>query len=251
MHRARLLIATLLCLWLTPVCAASPVLHTQDLTIDGKSWPVAVPEGLRLELLTDKLEAPRLMEFLPNGVLLVGSRSGKVYRLEPPYRQASVLVELEDYPHSLAYREGELLIAQTDGVYRAAFTPDQTSIDWNDVELLAALPTDVSMPHWESAATAPTNTLIRPTRSTTGAAASWYWMKARQVHAGKATQPVCATRSGLTGTLQRTPCMPRTTARITLAMISRPSISPGSHPVHSTACRGTSSTVSRYNAMTA
>ena len=140
MHQARQLIATLLFLWLTPVCTASPVLHTQVLTIAGKSWPVAVPEGLRLELLTDKLEAPRLMEFLPNGVLLVGSRSGKVYRLEPPYRQASVLVELEDYPHSLAYREGELLIAQTDGVYRAAFTPDQTSIDWNDVELLAALP---------------------------------------------------------------------------------------------------------------
>ena len=140
MHTNRPLIATLLCLCLTSVCTARPVMHTQVLTITGKSWPVAVPEGLQLELLTDKLEAPRLMEFLPNGVLLVGSRSGKVFRLEPPYTQASVLVELEDYPHSLAYREGELLIAQTDGLYRAAFTPNKTSIDWNDVELLAPLP---------------------------------------------------------------------------------------------------------------
>ncbi len=140
MHRSSLLISTLLCLCTTSAYAAAPVLHTQSLTVAGKTWALAVPEGLQLELLTDTLEQPRLMEFLPNGVLLVGSRSGKVFRLEPPYTRASVLVELEDYPHSLAYREGELLIAQTDGLYRAAFNPNDKSIDWNDVELLAALP---------------------------------------------------------------------------------------------------------------
>ena len=106
MHRTRLLIVSLLCLCMTTSHAASPALHTQLITVAGKSWPLAVPEGLQLELLTDRLQQPRLMEFLPNGVLLVGSRSGKVFRLEPPYTRASILVELEDYPHSLAYREG-------------------------------------------------------------------------------------------------------------------------------------------------
>ena len=115
-------------------------LHDQQLTISGEAWTLAIPAGMQLELLTDRLEQPRLMEFLPNGELLIGSRSGKVYRLEPPYRRAEVLVELEDYPHSLAYRDGELLIAQTDGLYRADFRPGQTRIDWNAVELLAALP---------------------------------------------------------------------------------------------------------------
>ena len=129
-----------LCLFATTVLADEWRLHDQQLTISGEAWTLAIPAGMQLELLTDRLEQPRLMEFLPNGELLIGSRSGKVYRLEPPYRRAEVLVELEDYPHSLAYRDGELLIAQTDGLYRADFKPGQTRIDWNAVELLAPLP---------------------------------------------------------------------------------------------------------------
>ena len=135
-----MLIFTLLVLCMRTAWAEGPVLHTQLLTVAGKNWPLAVPEGMRLELLTDKLEQPRLMEFLPNGVLLIGSRTGKVFRLAPPYTRPSVLVELEDYPHSLAYREGELLIAQTDGLYRAAFTPQDTRLEWDDVEQLAPMP---------------------------------------------------------------------------------------------------------------
>ena len=129
-----------LCLFATTVLAGEWRLHDQQLTISGEAWTLAIPAGMQLELLTDRLEQPRLMEFLPNGELLIGSRSGKVYRLEPPYRRAEVLVELEDYPHSLAYRNGELLIAQTDGLYRADFKPGQTRIDWNTIERLATLP---------------------------------------------------------------------------------------------------------------
>ena len=140
MCRSHLLILAALCLFITTVQPAEPVLHNQDLTIAGETWTLAIPAGMQLELLTDQLDKPRLMEFLPNGELLVGSRSGKVYRLEPPYSRAEVLVELEDYPHSLAYRDGELLIAQTDGLYRADFRPGQAHLDWDAVELLAALP---------------------------------------------------------------------------------------------------------------
>ena len=125
MYRACLIILVALCLHVTTARADKPVLQDQELTVSGTRWTLAIPEGMQLELLTDQLERPRLMVFLPNEELLIGSRAGKVYRLEPPYSRAEVLVELEDYPHSLAYRDGELLIAQTDGLYRAVFTPGQ------------------------------------------------------------------------------------------------------------------------------
>ena len=80
--------------------------QTQRLTVDGEPWLLRIPAGMQLELLTDRLDAPRLMTFLPNGDLLTGSRSGKVYRLAPPYTDPQVLVSLDDYPHSLAWRAG-------------------------------------------------------------------------------------------------------------------------------------------------
>jgi len=140
MYRASLIILVALCLTVTTAWADKLVLHDQDLTVSRARWTLAIPEGMQLELLTDQLEQPRLMVFLPNGELLIGSRAGKVYRLKPPYTRAKVLVELEDYPHSLAYRDGELLIARTDGLYRADFTPGQARIDRDDIELLAPLP---------------------------------------------------------------------------------------------------------------
>jgi glucose/arabinose dehydrogenase len=140
MYREYVVILLALCLFTTTARADELLLHDQNLTVSGRSWTVSIPDGMHLELLTDRLEQPRLMTFLPNGELLIGSRAGKVYRLQPPYTSAEVLVNLDDYPHSLAYRDGELLIAQTDGLYRAVFRPGQARIDPNDVDLLAALP---------------------------------------------------------------------------------------------------------------
>lgn len=127
---------------LAGIAAASDTLprQTQTLTVDGEQWSLVIPDGMQLELLTDRLDAPRLMTFLPNGELLIGSRAGNVYRLAPPYTDPDVLVELADYPHSLAWRENELLIAQTDGLYHAPYTPGQAIIPWDSVELLLALP---------------------------------------------------------------------------------------------------------------
>jgi glucose/arabinose dehydrogenase len=140
MYRIYWVLFTLLCLFSATVWPGELVLRDQELTVSGTRWTLAIPDGMQLEVLTDQLERPRLMAFLPNGELLIGSRAGKVYRLTPPYSRAEVLVELEDYPHSIAYREGELLIAQTDGLYRTDFRPGQAHIDWDDIELLAPLP---------------------------------------------------------------------------------------------------------------
>lgn len=98
-----------------------------------------IPKGYRLEYLT-ALDGPRLLTFAPNGDLFVGSKSGNVYRLIPPYNKADVLAKLDDYPHSIAFRKDEILIARTHGLYRASYKPGQKKIAPGDVTLLAALP---------------------------------------------------------------------------------------------------------------
>ncbi len=115
------------------------VYEEQTLTLDGKRRTVRVPKGYRLEWLS-RLDAPRMLVFAANGDLFAGSKSGEVYRLPPPYTKPEVLLHLNEYPHSVAFRSGEILIAQTDGVYRAPYRPGQARIAPDALTLLAALP---------------------------------------------------------------------------------------------------------------
>ena len=126
--------------WSTPAVGAGPALHTQSLRVDDSDWQITLPAGIRLDILTTGLDGPRLMTFLPNGDLLIGSKSGRVYRMAPPYTNPGVLLRLDDYPHSVAWHDGELLIARTGGLYRVTYTPGQPAIDPADVELVAELP---------------------------------------------------------------------------------------------------------------
>ncbi len=112
---------------------------TQSLRLPDREVSVRLPAGFKLELLTT-LKQPRLMTFADNGDLLIGSKSGNVYRLPPPYTDPQVLVRTGDYPHSVAVREGELLIARTDGLYRAPYQPGEEHIDPGAVTLVARLP---------------------------------------------------------------------------------------------------------------
>jgi glucose/arabinose dehydrogenase len=112
----------------------------QTLSVDGEDWVLDIPAGMRLEVLTTTLKKPRLLHFMPNGDLIIGSKSGNLYRLAPPYRKADVLVKLSGYPHSVAWRDGKLLVAQTDGLYQAPYQPGQQRLEWRDFEILANLP---------------------------------------------------------------------------------------------------------------
>ena len=116
------------------------VYEEQTVMIGGTPQPTRAPRGLRVELVTDKLDGPRLLSFADNGDLFIGSHSGKVYRLPPPYTAPQVLVTLDDYPHSVAFRRGEMLIARTGGLYRAPYQPGQKRIAPDSVKLLARLP---------------------------------------------------------------------------------------------------------------
>ena len=131
----------LLCFACAPAQAGTDALAYEDqtLTLDGERRTVRVPKGYRLELLS-RMDAPRMLTFAANGDLFAGSKSGKVYRLPPPYTKAEVLVQVGDYPHSVAFRPGEILIAKTNGVYRASYKPGQSVISADAVTLLAALP---------------------------------------------------------------------------------------------------------------
>ncbi len=121
--------------------ASAPLTYEEQTILVGGTRQVArVPKGYRLELLTDKLDSPRLLTFAGNGDLFIGSKSGKVYRVPPPYTSPEVLVTLDGYPHSVALRRGEMLIARTHGLYRAPYQRGQKSIAPESVTLLARLP---------------------------------------------------------------------------------------------------------------
>lgn len=132
----------LFCL-ITAVAQASPerlIYQEQVITLDGERRTVRIPKGYQLELLSDALDSPRLLTFSGNGDLFIGSKSGNVYRLPPPYTAPEVLVALSNYPHSVAFRSNEILIARTDGVYHAPYKPGQKKLASTAVKLLAALP---------------------------------------------------------------------------------------------------------------
>jgi len=113
----------------------------QNLVLGHTTQLVRIPSGYELELMTDKLDGPRLMTFASNGDLLIGSKSGRVYRLPPPYRAPEVLLDLGGYPHSVAVRDHHIWIAETGGLYRAPYTPGQKQVDPDTVNLVARLPT--------------------------------------------------------------------------------------------------------------
>lgn len=139
MNRFSLLL--ILCIAVVPAQAGTDALvyEEQVLALDGVNRSVRVPRGYRLEWL-GRLEQPRMLTFAANGDLFAGSKSGKVYRLPPPYTKAEVLLETGAYPHSVAFRKGEILIAQTNGVYRAPYKLGQRSIAKDALQLLAPLP---------------------------------------------------------------------------------------------------------------
>lgn len=96
-----------------------------------------VPDGYTLEVLATDLGGPRMMAFAPDGALVIGSRGGTVWRLAPPYTEARVLLRLRGYPHGVAFRGGDILVARTNGLYRAPYTPAEAPLQ---AERIASLP---------------------------------------------------------------------------------------------------------------
>ena len=128
---------------LNPISSA----HTQMFGYDEQlfktndlSWRVIVPSGYKLELLVE-MKKPRMLTKIADDVLLAGSSAGDIYRIKPPYNRVEIVAKPGGFPHSVAVRNGELLVGMTDGVYRAPYSADsKRPLDDDDFELVAALP---------------------------------------------------------------------------------------------------------------
>ncbi len=133
-------VALVILVTLPRAAAALAGLTTDEVEIEGRRYTVQVPPGYRLEFLTGGMKRPRFITFTANGDLLAGSRSGKVYRLAPPYTRAEVLTKFPEYPHSVVVRGDALYVADTDGLYQARYTSDIARLRHKDFTLVASLP---------------------------------------------------------------------------------------------------------------
>jgi len=89
----------------------------QALSLGGINVTVSLPAGYEIELLTQQMSLPRIIHAF-NQTLFVGSRSGAIYQLEPPYTNPTVLAQLKDYPHSVVVHDNYLYVAQTGSISR-------------------------------------------------------------------------------------------------------------------------------------
>jgi len=137
-----ILLPFLFCIVPVYAYAGTAAIHLikQMLNIEGAEYPAYIPEGYRLDVMSIEIDAPRMMTFTPDDDLLIGSKSGNIYKLEPPYNKAQTLLELDNYPHSVIVKDGLLYIAQTDGLYVTRYKADQKRILPENVKRLLPLP---------------------------------------------------------------------------------------------------------------
>lgn len=107
---------------------------------DGSSWRLSVPAGYRLELAAE-MDGPRMLTLAGDGALLAGSVSRNIYRLEPPYTRPEVLAVLSGFPHGVAVHKSDLLVARTNGLYRAPYRPGGARLTGKDFRRITPLPT--------------------------------------------------------------------------------------------------------------
>jgi glucose/arabinose dehydrogenase len=100
-----------------PIAVQALPLQQQTLVLGGQQYSVNVPTGYVFELITTDIDSPRMLTFHPEGSLFAGSRSGKVYRIAPPYSKTQVLNKRFRYPHSVAFRDGKIFVASAEGLY--------------------------------------------------------------------------------------------------------------------------------------
>ena len=142
MNSWRVLLGTLLFLFLGPVRPEpAPLSYIQQaLEIGGTAQVVTIPEGYRLEVLATRLAGPRMLSFGKDAELFIGSKSGRIYRLIPPYHEYVALMRVRGYPHDVIQRDDKLFISRTDSLLSIDYLPGQGKLDRDDAQVLAAIP---------------------------------------------------------------------------------------------------------------
>lgn len=129
-------------IWPGQLVANKPVVlaETQQiLEVGAERLSATVPEGFELELLNRTMELPRVLHFYGEQ-LFVGSRSGRVYWLQPPYTTAVTLASLRDYPHSVVVHDGLLLVATTSAILATPLPQNINDLDAATFTTIAKLP---------------------------------------------------------------------------------------------------------------
>ena len=123
---------------------AADRLSTSTIKIGTKSYEVSLPNNYKLELVNDQLSRPRLFSFARNKDLFIGSRSGTIYHLKPPYTDVYAELKFGGYPHSIAFRysgdKTEVFVAETDGLYKATYKNKDFDLIRQDFKLISELP---------------------------------------------------------------------------------------------------------------
>ena len=120
--------------------------RSQMLTVNNSRVALQVPSGLKVEFLA-ALDGPRFLALGPHHELLIGSRRTNVYRLKKPYRTSEILVSLPGRNHSVIYREGYILVAETAGLHIASYAGQDSMLATEDFDLYVNLPS-AEGGHW-------------------------------------------------------------------------------------------------------
>lgn len=121
-------------------------LHTQTMSVNGYTVQLKVPDGMRVDFLAPLVQ-PRFLTRGPGDELLIGSRGADIYRLKWPYTKPETLATLTGRNHSIAYRNGKIIVAERAGLYTASYDgPDSLLLPGN-FDLLTALPSKTGG-HW-------------------------------------------------------------------------------------------------------
>ncbi len=121
-------------------------LQNQNLTVDGHSVQLKVPEGTRIDFLA-KMHGPRFLTIGPDKEFLFGSKRADIYRLKLPYTEPETLVTLSGRNHSVAYRNNKIIVAETAGLYIASYSGIHSFPSRDDFSLLTPLPYQTGG-HW-------------------------------------------------------------------------------------------------------
>ncbi len=137
-----ILILCLCCL--VSVSFADDSLAPGKIQIGDKTYSIELPHNYKLELINDQLSRPRLFSFARNKDLFIGSRSGTIYHLKPPYTNVYAETDFGGYPHSIAFRYQktgvEVFLAETEGLYLAKYSSEEFQLRKKDFTLIAELP---------------------------------------------------------------------------------------------------------------
>jgi glucose/arabinose dehydrogenase len=117
--------------------------------VGGEPAPLTVPPGFRAEVLAERLGAPRALAVDPAGVVLASlSSAGRVVALVPvPDGRTEVVTVASglQLPHGLAFRHGDLYVAETGRVLRFRYDT-RTRLAQAPVTVVPDLPAGAH--HW-------------------------------------------------------------------------------------------------------